>query len=616
MKGKFKINPLKWIGYLFSPIQQNGAFFVFMFALGWLCTQLEIMPYYLRNKGAEPYELSAPELFLDIYVVCVILTLIPKKIRIWVKALLYVLFYGVALVDMFCYERFESTLTPTMLMLAMETTGQEAREFLSGYLSYETVKSGVGWILLLMTMHILWTILRRLLAKMRQRLILPKVNPIVFKGFKAVLGCVVAWLLYSSISQTWDNKVAIRQLFSCETIGAVEHEMTKKEKANLYLPVYRLAFGIYANGLADTQIEQLKAASDKIQVDSCSFRVPNIVLVIGESYNKHHSQLYGYDKPTTPRQMALQDEGSLVAFTDVVSSWNLTSFVFKHMFSLYAVGDSGEWCDKPLFPEVFRKAGYHVTFVTNQFEPKAKEAVYDFSGGFFLNDPELSQRQFDSRSTRTHRFDDGVLKEFDLLESGDRSQEIGDRRLVILHLMGSHVDYRARYPQKRQTVFAPQMYNRPELNDKQKQILAHYDNSLRYNDSIVACITQRFVNQDAVVIYVPDHGEEIFDGSPYMYGRMHGANIDYRLARNEMEIPFWIWGSPEYRENHPYGWLAIQNAKDRPLMIDVLPHLLLYLGGISTPLYREELNVISPKYDMKRPRILKGVTDYNQLKHP
>ena len=611
MKRKFKIDPLKWIGYLFSPIQQNGAFFVFMFALGWICTQLEIMPYYLRNRGAEPYELSAPELFLDVYVVCVILTLIPKKIRIWVKALLYVFFYGVALVDMFCYERFESTLTPTMLMLAMETTGQEAREFLSGYLSWETVKSGVGWILLLIIVHILWTILRRLFVKMHQRLILPKVNPIIFKGFKAVLGCVVAWLLYSSISQTWDNKVAIRQLFSCETIGVVEHEMTKKEKANLYLPVYRLAFGIYANGLADTQIEQLKAASDKIQVDSCSFRVPNIVLVIGESYNKHHSQLYGYDKLTTPRQMALQDEGSLVAYTDVVSSWNLTSFVFKHIFSLYAVGDSGEWCDKPLFPEVFRKAGYHVTFVTNQFEPKAKEAVYDFSGGFFLNDPELSQRQFDSRSTRTHRFDDGVLKEYDALKDSTFAHN-----LVILHLMGSHVDYRARYPQKTQTVFAPQMYNRPELNDKQKQILAHYDNSLRYNDSIVACITQRFVNQDALVIYVPDHGEEIFDGSPYMYGRMHGANIDYRLARNEMEIPFWIWGSPQYRENHPYGWLAIQNAKDRPLMIDVLPHLLLYLGGISTPLYREELNVISPKYDMKRPRILKGVTDYNQLKRP
>ena len=158
------------------------------------------------------------------------------------------------------------------------------------------------------------------------------------------------------------------------------------------------------------------------------------------------------------------------------------------------------------------------------------------------------------------------------------------------------------------------MYNRPELTDKQKRILSDYDNSLRYNDSIVAAVTQRFIDKDAVVIYMPDHGEEIFDGKPYMYGRMHGANIDYRLARNEMEIPFWIWGSPQYIEHHPYGWQAIKAAKDRPLMTDVLPHLLLFLGGIATPDYRAAYNVISPEYDVKRPRILKGVTDYNQLK--
>ena len=577
MRNKRKINPLKWIGYLFTPIQKNGAFFVFMFSLGWICTHLEIMPYYLRNKGAEPYELTVPELFLDIYVVCTLLMLIPQKIRIWVKGVLYVFFYGLALVDMFCYERFESTLTPTMLMLALETTGQEAREFLSGYLSWDIVKTGVGWIVLLIVVHILWTIGRIFAKRMSKRMILPKVHESVYTIPKLLIGLLTAWCLYSSISQTWANKMAIRQLFACDTIGQVEHELNKKDKANLYIPVYRLAFGLYANGLADTQIDQLKAASDKIQVDSCSYRVPTIVLVIGESYNKHHSQLYGYNKATTPRQMALEAEGSLVKFTDVVSTWNLTSFVFKHMMSLYAVGDSGEWCDQPLFPEAFRKAGYHVTFVTNQFEPKAKEAVYDFSGGFFLNDPELRQKQFDSRNTKTQRFDDGVLKEYDAL----RDTTI-EHNLVILHLMGSHVDYRARYPQKTNTVFKPEMYNRPELSDKQKQILAQYDNSLLYNDSIVAAITQRFMDQDAVIIYVPDHGEEIFDGSPYMYGRMHSANIDYRLARNEMEIPFWIWGSPLYRERHPYGWLAIQNAKNRPLMIDALPHLLMYLGGYNT----------------------------------
>ena len=608
-----RLNILKWIGWLFTPIEKNGAFFVFMFALGWLCTQIEIMPYYLRDRGAKPYELSAPELFLDIFVLCVILTLIPRKIRIWVKALIYILLYGVAIADMFCYERFESTLTPTMLMLVGETSGQETREFLSGYLSWDVITSGVGWIILLILAHLLWTFFRHFSDKKRRQMILPRLNTTAVSGFKAVLGCLVAWLLYGAVSQTWDNKEALQRLFSYHTIGQVEHEMTRKDKAHLYAPVYRLAFSIYANRLASDQVIQLETASQKIRIDSCSFRVPNIVLVIGESYNKRHSQLYGYDKPTTPRQKALAEEGSLIPFTDVIADWNLTSFVFKHMLSLYAVGDSGEWCDQPLFPEVFRQAGYQVTFLTNQFLPQAKEAVYDFSGGFFLNHPEVSSRLFDRRNTKLYRYDGDLVNSLNTLPPLNALTSPSGS-LTIFHLMGSHIDYLSRFPQKTLRHFKPQMYNRPDLTDKQRQTLADYDNSLLYNDSIVKAITNLFVDKDALVIYMPDHGEEIFDDKPYVSGRRHNADIDYRLARNEMEIPFWVWGSPQYIEHHPYGWLALQAAKDRPMMTDALPHLLLYLGGISTPLYRSELNVISPDYNTHRPRILKGVTDYNQLK--
>ena len=114
------------------------------------------------------------------------------------------------------------------------------------------------------------------------------------------------------------------------------------------------------------------------------------------------------------------------------------------------------------------------------------------------------------------------------------------------------------------------------------------------------------------MIYVPDHGEEVYDDG-HMYGRKH-SEVNYHIARYEMEIPFWIWGSPQFMEKHPDDWQAIRNAKDRPMMTDALPHLLLYLGGISTPLYREQLNVISPAYNVNRPRILRGETDYNTLR--
>lgn len=609
-----RLNIFKWIGWLWSPIEKNGAFFVFMYLLGWICSVVELP---LNVAKPEPYDLWPLELFFDLYIVCALLMIFPQKIRIWVKALLYILFYGVAIVDMYCYVRFESTLTPTMLMLVGETNSREASEFFTSYLSLDILYSPVGYILILILGHIVWTILRSLFRPKkndmgRRRILLPMLNPavghVVSTAVRCLLGIVVVCLMVEGWQECQINKEAIHKLMTRQNIGEVEHQLTQKPKPELYLPVYRLVFSLYANSLASNQLETLVVVKNDIQVDSCTYRVPNIVLIIGESYNKHHSQLYGYDMPTTPRQLALQQEGSLVAFSDVVAPWNLTSYVFKNVLSLHAVGDKGEWCDYPLFPEVFRKAGYHVTFITNQFLPEANEAVYDFSGGFFLNNPELSKAQFDTRNEKLYQFDEGVLEEYDSLKQQDT-----EHNLVILHLMGSHTMYKERYPQKtRKHLLAP-MYNRPDLKHKQKLILADYDNSLLYNDSIVAEVTERFKDKDAIVIYMPDHAEEIFNGSPYMYGRMHSANIDYRLAREEFEIPFWIWGSPQYRENHPYGWKAIQAAKDRPLMTDRLAHLLLYLGGIYTKEYREDLNVISPQYDEKRPRILKGVTDYNEL---
>ena len=72
------------------------------------------------------------------------------------RLLLAVLFYAVALIDMFCYVHFESTLTPTMLMLFFETTGREAKEFLGSYMGWDMFTSKTGWVLLIAMLHTLW----------------------------------------------------------------------------------------------------------------------------------------------------------------------------------------------------------------------------------------------------------------------------------------------------------------------------------------------------------------------------------------------------------------------------------------------------------------------------
>lgn len=592
---------------IFKPIRGNAAFFVFMYVLGIVCTYA-VVP---DKRGYHAWPLAPYELFFDVSILCVVLWLLPYKISLWAKRVIYFLFYLLVVVDVYCFVKFDTTITPTMLLLVGETDSREATEFLESYLTPDVVFSRLGWVLLVMVVHIIWAQVwrnrKKCLAWIKAKCNFDLKNAVRWHLAEPWLGLIMLVLFVVSAANCIADKAAFLRLMSYDNIGQVEHELTKKEKAQLYLPGYRLMFSIYANEITAKQVNKLVDNIDKAKVDSCSFRSRNIVLIIGESYNRHHAGLYGYDKNTTPRQARRAQKGELIPFSDVVAPWNLTSFVFKYLFSLYTVGDKGEWCDYPLFPELFRKAGYHVTFLTNQFLPQAKEAVYDFSGGFFLNNPLLSSAMFDTRNTRLYRYDAGLLADYDRLRNENR-----DNNLIIFHLKGQHVDYRTRFPLDRRH-FNPEDYDRPDLKEKELRVLADYDNAILYNDSIVDQIIKRFEDEDAIVVYVPDHGEECYEGDVHFYGRMHSTEITARLAREEFDIPFWIWCSHKYMVGHPSLFNDIVKSKNRRYMTDALPHLLLYLAGIQTPYYRSDLNVIGDEYNENRPRILKNTTDYDKL---
>ncbi len=593
----------------YQPIKDNASFFFFMYLIGILVSYAELPA---NNPDAAVYSNLWLELFLDLYVICIILTLFPLKIRRWIRAFLYIIAYCTSLTDLFCWVKFQSTLNPSMLLLVGETDGREASEFFSSYFTSDLIFSSVGLLLLVMLIHILTTFLKKVKLSPAISYKVTVAKQIINHSHH-ILGGVCLVFLGWAIESSAHNKKEMVQMFSLDTIGSVEHELTTSDCAQFYLPVYRLAFSIFSNELASQQVDRLIEAKDKMSVDSCSFKSPNIVLIIGESYGKLHSQQYGYFMPTTPRQIKREKSGLLVPFSDVVAPWNLTSFVFKNVFSLHVVGEKGEWCDYPLFPSLFRKAGYHVTFITNQFLPKAKQAVYDFSGGFFLNHPELSEAMFDSRNQQLYRFDRGLLDDYDK----NQQQHNTDHNLIIFHLLGQHVKYNQRFPSDRRH-FKAEDYEkkRADLNGKQRNVLADYDNAVLYNDSIVDAIISRFEDKEAIIIYMPDHGEECYEGNRGFICRNHSAAIDYDLAHYEFEIPFWIFCSYKYAAKHPDIYKEIIGAKNRRFMTDALPHMLLYLAGIHTKDYHAEYNILSPQYNEMRPRILKNTTDYDKLTRP
>lgn len=601
------------------PLLKNGVFFFAMYALGILCAYLTLPD----NKGQDVYDNLWLELFLDVYFACAVLTAIPAKVRRWVRLALYVVLYGVALTDVFCFWKFGSVISPSMLMLVGETDSREAGEFLSTYLSLDVLSSPVAWIMLLFILHSLVDLrkpLCRLLkvdyAKLQARFHFGFLRFFHRYMLYPECGMLVLALLAWSVVTSWGNKRGMARLMTADTIGSIEHILTEPDHGEFYLPIYRLAFSVYSNHLASQQVDKCVAASKRVVVDSCSFRSPTIVLIIGESYSKAHCQLYGYPQKDTPRQRRLERGGWLTKFNDVVSCWNLTSFVFKNVLSMHVVGEKGEWCDYPLFPELFRKAGYQVTFLTNQFLLAAGQAVYDFSGGFFLNDPVLSKAQFDLRNTSLHRFDEGLLSDYDNFLNEGKINLKGNN-LIIFHLIGQHVSYNTRYPKDRAKWHADDYKElRPDIagDHYRRRMIAAYDNACLYNDSIVTQIVKRFEDKDAIVVYMPDHGEEIFEPGRDIICRNHSATVDWPLAHYEFEVPFWIWCSRKYAHREPEVFKAIKDAKNRRFMTDALPHMMVWLAGISSKDYNDKYNLLSPNYDESRPRVLKNSVDYDKLR--
>ncbi len=601
------------------PLLKNGVFFFAMYALGILCAYLTLPD----NKGQDVYDNLWLELFLDVYFACAVLTVIPAKVRRWVSLALYVVLYGVALTDVFCFWKFGSVISPSMLMLVGETDSREAGEFLSTYLSLDVLSSPVAWIMLLFILHSLVDLrkpLCRLLkvdyAKLQARFHFGFLRFFHRYMLYPECGMLVLALLAWSVVTSWGNKRGMARLMTADTIGSIEHILTEPDHGEFYLPIYRLAFSVYSNHLASQQVDKCVAASKRVVVDSCSFRSPTIVLIIGESYSKAHCQLYGYPQKDTPRQRRLERGGWLTKFNDVVSCWNLTSFVFKNVLSMHVVGEKGEWCDYPLFPELFRKAGYQVTFLTNQFLLAAGQAVYDFSGGFFLNDPVLSKAQFDLRNTSLHRFDEGLLSDYDNFLNEGKINLKGNN-LIIFHLIGQHVSYNTRYPKDRAKWHADDYKElRPDIagDHYRRRMIAAYDNACLYNDSIVTQIVKRFEDKDAIVVYMPDHGEEIFEPGRDIICRNHSAVVDWPLAHYEFEVPFWIWCSRKYAHREPEVFKAIKDAKNRRFMTDALPHMMVWLAGISSKDYNDKYNLLSPNYDESRPRVLKNSVDYDKLR--
>ena len=558
------------------PIREEKVLFTFLLLMA--CIVIPILCY---ATGAFP----KPFVFAPAIFDCYLLTLLAfwlKRVRLsWLVWIVSILLLGGEVFSLLCYQ---SPYSMTVLQLLLETNKREASEFLSGH--------GVAGLLALSTaitfaiVFVAWSLLRLLRKKK-----LPK--------------ALLLFLLLLSASCQGYSYYRLYQAYTADVTTTIAE--------NKYMPLrnspfIRFLYGHALNVVSTKELGKLVQTVRASDVDSCSYRSPIILLLIGESYNKYHSPLYNPEaRQTTPNLCRMKEEGNLVVYDDAVTPYNVTSKTFRHMFSTYYPGCGREWVDCTLFPAIFRKAGYRVWFITNQFAGEENNKDHhDHVGGTIFNQRDLRRLQFSHMNIEASRYDMELLSQLPPADS-----LAAQPSLLIFHMIGQHEDYCERYPASFNHFTADSIQN-PFTDERGRRIVADYDNATLYNDAVVSELLKRYASQDAVAIYLSDHGEEIYDWRNSCY-RTNSDMMTPEIARYQYEIPLLFYVTDCFKSRHPELYNEIQAAQHKPFIATMLPFALFHLAGISHADYKPSLDILSPDYDERRPRMIRDDVDYDEL---
>lgn len=415
---------------------------------------------WITERPSHDYVYYALVAWMDIYLAAAFVELSGqitksgkwKFLHQFVKIMVYITAYMLWSVEIFLFERFHLCISPTVIHLLLETTPAESGEFLEGLLSND-----IFWQVFIATLSLVFTSLLLEfchLISFRGRGLCRKLT-FGFLG-KSVFGALVMAVFVGAFGAWCNHQFKMLQFF-CNSQS--DHAETVAE-SEFFTPYYRSVQAIHLVRMAADETEALKARMQHLPVLKVADKsCPNIVVIIGESYNKHHAALYGYGLPTTPRLCERAKRGELVVFDNVISPWNITSNAFRAFLSTQSADDGGRWTEGVLFPALFKRAGFKVAFLSNQFFHTVSQGSIDFNGSFFLNDSEMENLCFDHRNVFRSKNDGTILS---LLKGFTP----GERNLYLFHLWGQHMEYDHRYPSE-QTTFTHHDIQRRDLTQSQ-----------------------------------------------------------------------------------------------------------------------------------------------------
>lgn len=511
--------------FLLMPFREHFLFFIAFFFLAtspyflWFRISMQMLDAYVIFLIAHSLVFA----YLVTLLVCLVKPVVLQKT---IQGILLALAAICFAINFYCNLALNSRFDADIVMLMMGTDIKETKEFASSLLPKWIVLSVLGVYLVFIA---LWMISKRHPLNLGKK-----------TSYLALGGMCICALLAARNWKAWEDGPV--KLFI---------DMTSMEGVDDLKPHYthpRITF-----------VDENPTAT-------------NVVLIIGESFTRCHSSLYNYDKPTNPELSAYRDSSLLFTFDNVDAPASKTSNSILFMLSTYDKADkssdnSKKWYDYTSLIELMQECGFVCYWFSNQERLSNSNCIARIYADA------CDKQWFLSKSGK----DDYILVDSTFELANDLVHQ--DNYFIIYHLMGSHFDYSKRYPKEFARFTEKDYLTQPQGH---RAILASYDNSILYNDHVVSQLFNLYKDKDAIILYVPDHGQVMYRDpkSPHYY--VHGNKDDKVSYALGVEIPFMIFATRQYQKNHPETMQRIKASytQDKSWNTDDLPYLIMDLIGV------------------------------------
>lgn len=325
------------------------------------------------------------------------------------------------------------------------------------------------------------------------------------------------------------------------------------------------------------------------------------LLIIGESSRYANWAINGYKKNTSPN---LSKRSNLISFTNAMSGGFITEFAVPQILTGVSPDHFETHSKQKSIVSAFKEAGFTTYWITNQID----------DGHIKIHLEEADKKILllsDAKSTKNLHQDmelvgalKGVLK------------EPGEKKFIVMHTLGSHYDYSARYPIVFD-IFKPSnksVFTQSADNSHKNIIINSYDNSILYSDAVIDSAINMVAQKNAFssVTYISDHGENLFDDSRNLSQHAYPYPSKY-----VSHIPYFVWYSDSLQKRFPEKIENLKKHANANISSENLIYTFTSLGNISYPKQDSSKNIASPFFKNSQQRILganKKVYDCSSLK--